>query len=114
MASISMISAANNCSRRSGEVSTRMRVVALSTMIDALVRRFLGSCGSQAPQSLPMRGTPDEVPHPNMVSSPWSPLHYPPYRISSGSSVLYMIQILHTFRHDIQTANVRYQRKRQN
>src|SRR3546814_6245269 len=71
MASISMISAANNCSRRSGEVSTRMRVVALSTMIDALVRRFLGSCGSQAPQSLPMRGTPDEVPHPNMVSFTW-------------------------------------------
>src|SRR3546814_4843903 len=30
MASISMISAANNCSRRSREVSTRMRVVALS------------------------------------------------------------------------------------
>src|SRR3546814_18866055 len=100
MASTSMISAANNCSRRSGEVSTRMRVVALSTMINALVSRFLGSCGSQAPQSLPMRGTSDEVPHPNMVSFTWSHLQYPPYRIRSPSCVLYIIPILQSFHNE--------------
>ena len=32
---------------------------------EARRRRFLGSPGSQAPQSLPIRGTPDEVPEPS-------------------------------------------------
>ena len=46
-------------------MSTRIRApAALSTTIETRLRRFLGSPGSHRPQSLPIRGTPVEVPGP--------------------------------------------------
>src|SRR3546814_1928514 len=64
-ASIRPMSAASSCSRKSGPVSTRIRYPSASTIIDALVLRFLGFSGSHTPQSLPIRGTPDDVPQPS-------------------------------------------------
>ena len=39
-----------------------------STSSEQRLRRFLGSAGSQAPQSPPIRGTPAEEPQPRMVA----------------------------------------------
>ena len=50
-------------------MSTRIRAPAsLSTTIDTRERRFFGSFGSHSPQSLPIRGTPVEVPDPSTIS----------------------------------------------
>src|SRR3546814_8917157 len=50
----------------SGLVSTNSRKPPSETRIEARLRRLRGLSGSHAPQSLPIRGTPDEVPHPRM------------------------------------------------
>src|SRR5690606_11472347 len=61
-----------SCSRISGEVSMRTRVAPSpsnrSTRREQRVRRFFGFAGSQAPQTLPMRGTPPDDPQPRMVN----------------------------------------------
>src|SRR3546814_7644151 len=67
-ASISPTPASSNCSRISGLVSTRIRKPPSDTMIEARLRRLRGLSGSHCPQSLPIRGTPDDVPQPRILS----------------------------------------------
>ena len=68
-ASTLSMSLANSCWRKSVEVSTSSREPSsLSTRIETRERRFFGSFGSHSPQSLPMRGTPVEVPEPSTTS----------------------------------------------
>src|SRR3546814_2454398 len=65
-ASTSPTPASRSWSRMSGLVSTNSRKPPSETRIEARLRRLRGLSGSHAPQSLPIRGTPDEVPHPRM------------------------------------------------
>jgi hypothetical protein len=56
-----------------GRVDEDARAIGPSTTMATRVRRLRGSFGSQSPQSLPMRGTPVDVPDPSMTSfMPWA------------------------------------------
>ena len=59
-------SAASNCWRRSGPQSTSMRSPALSTRIEVRSRHCAARAGSHWPQSLPIFGTPVDVPQPRI------------------------------------------------
>jgi len=51
-----------------GDVSTRMVVDPLLTRIETRRLALRGSSGSHWPQSFPIRGTPDDVPQPRIVT----------------------------------------------
>ena len=59
--------AASNCSRRSGGLSTRIRVAPSSTRIDGRVRRFRTSAGSHRPHPQSIAGVPLDPPEPRIV-----------------------------------------------
>src|SRR3546814_10035222 len=65
-ASTSPTPASRSWSRMSGLVSTNSRKPPSETRIEARPPRLRGLSGSHALQSLPIRGTPDEVPHPRL------------------------------------------------
>src|SRR5207302_6498042 len=61
-------SAASSCWRRTGPQSTSIWLPALSTRIDERRQALRGSAGSHLPHSLPILGTPVEVPQPRILS----------------------------------------------
>src|SRR5688572_29744620 len=67
-ASMRPMSASSSCWRRSGPQSTSRLSPPLSNNIDERVRRLRRSCGSHWPHSLPIFGTPVEVPQPRTRS----------------------------------------------
>src|SRR5215212_5608576 len=68
------ISAPSSCWRRSGPQSTRTRSPLLSTRIEVRRRPLRGSAGSHWPHSLPILGTPVDVPQPRILTFKLLPL----------------------------------------
>src|SRR5690348_15065511 len=67
---------ARSCCLRSGPQSTSIRSPALSTKIEVLRRVLRGSSGSHCPHSLPIFGTPVDVPQPRMRTFNLLPLGF--------------------------------------